>query len=125
MRLNVQARAARPTGNAVVRVVDGIKHKRLGGSDIVVSELALGTQRWCGADFNSPDPELCFKMMDRAILGSGVNLIDTAGTLIVAHVMNLWLDEQVVKFLLDDIIPCQYAPFGRYSIHGRYRLASC
>lgn len=79
--LNIQARSggATATGNAVVRVVDGIKHKRLGSSDIVVSELALGTQRWCGADYNSPSPELCFKMMDRAILGSGVNLIDTAG----------------------------------------------
>jgi hypothetical protein len=48
------SRRARPT-NEVVDVIEGIRHKRLGGrSDIVVSELALGTQRWGGADFNSP-----------------------------------------------------------------------
>jgi hypothetical protein len=29
-----------------VRVVDGIRQKRLGGTDIVVSEMGLGTQRW-------------------------------------------------------------------------------
>lgn len=32
--------------NEVVKVVNGIKHRRLGGSDIIVSELGLGTQRW-------------------------------------------------------------------------------
>ena len=33
--------------NEVVGVVNGIRQKRLGGTgDIVVSELALGTQRW-------------------------------------------------------------------------------
>ena len=29
-------------------------------------------------DQNGPDEDLCYKMMDRAILNSGVNLIDTA-----------------------------------------------
>ena len=33
--------------NSVVSVVNGIKHKRLGGGDIIVSEIGLGTQRWC------------------------------------------------------------------------------
>lgn len=64
--------------NEVVRVVDGVRQKRLGNSDIVVSELGLGSQRWCSTDFNAPDEVACFKLMDRAILGSGVNLIDTA-----------------------------------------------
>ncbi|KAL1514925.1 hypothetical protein AB1Y20_004004 [Prymnesium parvum] len=64
--------------NEVVRVVDKIRQKRLGGSDLVVSEMGLGTQRWGSTDFNAPDEALCHKMMDRAILESGVNLIDTA-----------------------------------------------
>lgn len=77
------AAAPRPGGgggvtNEVVRTVDGIRQKRLGGSDIIVSELGLGTQRWGSADFNGPDEALCHRMMDRAILESGVNLIDTA-----------------------------------------------
>jgi len=33
--------------NEIVAVVDGIKQRRLGGSDIIVSEIGLGTQRWC------------------------------------------------------------------------------
>jgi len=33
--------------NDIVSVVDGIKRRRLGGSDIIVSEIGLGTQRWC------------------------------------------------------------------------------
>jgi len=64
--------------NEVVGVVDGIQQKILGHSDIVVSEVGLGTQRWCGTDFNSPDEELCHAFLDRAVLGSGVNLVDTA-----------------------------------------------
>ena len=64
--------------NEVVKVVNGIKHRRLGGSDIVVSELGLGTQRWVSDDFNAPSEEKCFAFMDEAILKSGVNLIDTA-----------------------------------------------
>ena len=64
--------------NEVIRIVDGIRHKRFGGSDIVVSELGLGTQRWVSADFNAPSRDDCFMFMDQAILKSGVNLIDTA-----------------------------------------------
>ena len=64
--------------NEVVKVVNGIKHRRLGGSDIVVSEIGLGTQRWASSDFNAPDENACFGFMDEAILKSGVNLIDTA-----------------------------------------------
>mmetsp|Transcript_12429 Transcript_12429/g.24762 ORF Transcript_12429/g.24762 Transcript_12429/m.24762 type:complete len:494 (+) Transcript_12429:62-1543(+) len=70
-------RSAGPT-NEVVRVVNGIKHRRLGGSDIVVSEVGLGTQRWASADSNAPDEDLCMKFMDEAIIGGGVNLLDTA-----------------------------------------------
>jgi hypothetical protein len=32
--------------NEVVDVIDGIRQKRLGGGDIIVSEVGLGTQRW-------------------------------------------------------------------------------
>jgi len=58
--------------------VDGIKHRRLGGGDIIVSEVGLGTQRWVSDDFNSPDEQACFAMLDRAILNGGINLVDTA-----------------------------------------------
>jgi aryl-alcohol dehydrogenase-like predicted oxidoreductase len=64
--------------NEVVKVVNGMKRRRLGGSDIFVSELGLGTQRWVGTDFNAPDKDLCYEFMDEAILKRGVNLIDTA-----------------------------------------------
>lgn len=64
--------------NEVVKVVNGMKRRRLGGSDIFVSELGLGTQRWVSTDFNAPDKDLCFQFMDEAILKRGVNLIDTA-----------------------------------------------
>lgn len=64
--------------NEVVQTVDGIRQKRLGNSDVVVSELALGTQRWVSADFNAPDEAQCQAFLDRAVLGSGVNLVDTA-----------------------------------------------
>jgi len=64
--------------NEVVKVVNGIKHRRLGGSDIIVSELGLGTQRWVSTDFNAPDRDLCYEFMDEAILKRGINLIDTA-----------------------------------------------
>lgn len=33
--------------NNIVSVINGINHKRLGGGDIIVSEIGLGTQRWC------------------------------------------------------------------------------
>ena len=32
--------------NEVIKTVNGMKQRRLGGSDIIVSELGLGTQRW-------------------------------------------------------------------------------
>ncbi len=41
---NPKKKSYGPT-NEVVKVVNGIKHRRLGGSDILVSELGLGTQR--------------------------------------------------------------------------------
>ena len=64
--------------HCAVRTIDGIRQKRLGGGGIIVSEIGLGTQRWGSADFNGPDEALCHKMMNRAILESGVNMIDTA-----------------------------------------------
>lgn len=64
--------------NEVVRKVRGLRHKRLGGTDIVVSEMGLGTQRWVSTDFNAPDETLVFQFMDKAILEGGCNLIDTA-----------------------------------------------
>ncbi len=64
--------------NEVVSQVNGIRQKRLGGTDVIVSEVGLGTQRWVSGDFNGPDEQLCFKLMDRAILNDGINLIDTA-----------------------------------------------
>jgi aryl-alcohol dehydrogenase-like predicted oxidoreductase len=70
--------SAKGPTNEVVKVVNGIKHRRLGGSDIVVSEVGLGTQRWVSTDFNAPQQEECFQFMDEAILKSGVNLLDTA-----------------------------------------------
>ena len=69
--------SAGPT-NEVVGTVDGIRQKRLGGSGIIVSEVGLGTQRWGSTDFNAPGEAACHAFMDRAILESGVNLIDTA-----------------------------------------------
>lgn len=32
--------------NEVIKSINGMKQRRLGGSDIIVSELGLGTQRW-------------------------------------------------------------------------------
>ena len=77
---NINPASANPklfTGE-VVATVNGIRHKRLGGGELIVSEVGLGTQRWGSSDFNGPDEALCHKFMDRAILGGGVNLIDTA-----------------------------------------------
>ena len=76
-KANAADGSKQPT-NAVIKLVDGIKQKRLGGGDIIVSELGLGTQRWVSDDFNAPDEKLCLEFMDRAILQSGVNFIDTA-----------------------------------------------
>lgn len=64
--------------NEEIRIVNGIRHRRLGNTDIAVSELALGTQRWGGNDFNSPDEEICHALLDRGVLGAGLNFIDTA-----------------------------------------------
>jgi aryl-alcohol dehydrogenase-like predicted oxidoreductase len=64
--------------NEIVLVVEGMKQRRLGGSEMVVSELGLGTQRWVSTDYNAPDEDMCFAFMDRAILENGVNLLDTA-----------------------------------------------
>jgi aryl-alcohol dehydrogenase-like predicted oxidoreductase len=64
--------------NEVVKVVNGMKRRRLGGSDVLVSELGLGTQRWVSSDYNAPNEEECFALMDEAILKGGVNLLDTA-----------------------------------------------
>lgn len=64
--------------NQEISRVNGIRHRRLGNTDIAVSELAIGTQRWGGDDFNSPDEELCHALLDRGILDAGLNLIDTA-----------------------------------------------
>lgn len=69
--------AVRPT-NEVVDVIDGIRQKRLGGTDIIVSEVGLGTQRWGSTDFNAPNEAACHAMMNKAVLDSGVTLIDTA-----------------------------------------------
>lgn len=38
--------------NEVVGVVNGMRQRRMGGGDIFVSEMGLGTQRWGSADFN-------------------------------------------------------------------------
>jgi hypothetical protein len=72
------ARAAMGPTNEIVKIVNGMKHRRLGGSDIIVSDLGLGTQRWISTDFNAPDKSKCYSFMDRAVLEHGVNLIDTA-----------------------------------------------
>lgn len=79
----VSRRGAPPPGpggptNEVVREVAGIRHKRLGSGDIVVSEMGLGTQRWGSTDFNAPDEKLCHRMLDNAVLENGINLVDTA-----------------------------------------------
>lgn len=71
-------KAAKGATNEVVRTVNGIRHKRMGGGDLVVSEMGLGTQRWGSGDFNAPDEATCLSFLDRAILEGGINLIDTA-----------------------------------------------
>ena len=64
--------------NETIRIVNGMRHKRLGQTDIVVSEIGLGTQRWGSADFNAPNEGLCHEFLDYAVLENGVSLIDTA-----------------------------------------------
>lgn len=83
--------------NEVVKVVNGIKHRRLGGSDIVVSEIGLGAQRWVSADFNAPNKDLCYQFMDEAILKRGVNLIDTAEQCKPCHL--IWYERKSVQTL--------------------------
>jgi len=41
----------KPT-NDIIKEVNNIRFKRLGGSDIIVSEIGLGTQRWYNIDLN-------------------------------------------------------------------------
>jgi aryl-alcohol dehydrogenase-like predicted oxidoreductase len=55
----------------------GMRTRSLGSSGILVSELALGTQRWGSTDFNAPNEKMCHAMLDLAT-SSGVNLVDTA-----------------------------------------------
>lgn len=43
---DVKVNAGKGPTNEVVKTVNGMRQRRLGGSDIVVSELGLGTQRW-------------------------------------------------------------------------------
>jgi aryl-alcohol dehydrogenase-like predicted oxidoreductase len=74
---NVPKSSKGPT-NEIVKVVNGMRRRRLGGSDIFVSELGLGAQRWMSSDYNGPGKDLCYEFMDEAILKRGVNLIDTA-----------------------------------------------
>ena len=67
-------------GAAVMQQKDEVGSMRtrpLGASGIMVSELGLGTQRWGGTDFNSPDEKTCHAMLDLAT-EAGVNLVDTA-----------------------------------------------
>ena len=61
----------------LMQEASGMRHRNLGFSDILVSEVALGTQRWGGTDFNSPDEATCHRMLDIAT-AAGVNLVDTA-----------------------------------------------
>lgn len=98
-------KSAGPT-NEVVKVVNGMKRRRLGGSDILVSELGLGTQRWCSTDFNAPNEEMCFEFMDEAILKNGVNLIDTAEQYPIPSGGNEGYTETVIgKWMKDRKVP--------------------
>jgi len=54
-----------------------VSSRKLGSSDIEVSGIALGTQRWVSDDFNAPNEEECFRLMDTAY-EAGVRTIDTA-----------------------------------------------
>ena len=74
---SIGASVANPT-NQVIKTVDGIKQRRLGGSDIVVSELGLGTQRWVSTDFNAPDEAVCFQFLDKYVSGSSTIGFETS-----------------------------------------------
>ena len=101
--------AAGPT-NEVVKKVQGIRRKRLGGSDIIVSELGLGTQRWVSADFNAPDEGQVFSFMDKAILQGGVNLIDTAGEWHVVSLAYYSLYFKLLRLSTHPSRPSLYVP---------------
>lgn len=60
-----------------VHCSEGLRTRRLGFSEIEVSEMALGTQRWGSTDFNAPDKAACHALLDVAT-ERGVNLVDTA-----------------------------------------------
>jgi aryl-alcohol dehydrogenase-like predicted oxidoreductase len=64
--------------NNIIKTENGMRYKRLGKSEVIVSELGLGTQRWVSTDYNAPDATTCFAMLDYAIIQHGANLIDTA-----------------------------------------------
>ncbi|KAJ1619625.1 NADP-dependent oxidoreductase domain-containing protein [Pavlovales sp. CCMP2436] len=66
-----------PTTNEVVQTVGGMQQLRLGSSEVLVSQLGLGTQRWGSADFNAPDEALCHRFLDMAT-SSGITTLDTA-----------------------------------------------
>jgi len=68
---------AAPIPSARDRIVNGMHQRSLGSSGILVSQLALGTQRWGSTDFNAPDEAACHQMLDIA-RANGVNFIDTA-----------------------------------------------
>lgn len=114
-------RSKGPT-NEIVKVVNGIKQRRLGGSDIVVSEIGLGTQRWASDDFNSPTEKDCFGFMDEAVLKGGVNLLDTAEQYPIPSGRNAqegdselligkWMKERKVK--RDDVVIATKITGGR------------
>jgi aryl-alcohol dehydrogenase-like predicted oxidoreductase len=75
---NNAANTSSNSNNNIVKTVNGMRYKRLGKSDVIVSELGLGTQRWVSADYNAPDATTCFALLDYAVIQHGVNLIDTA-----------------------------------------------
>ncbi|GMH61100.1 hypothetical protein TL16_g03186 [Triparma laevis f. inornata] len=54
-----------------------LPQRHLGSSDVLVSSLALGTQRWVSTDYNAPDESTCFDLLDLAY-SRGVRTIDTA-----------------------------------------------
>lgn len=54
-----------------------ISQRTLGSSNVQVSSIALGTQRWVSTDYNAPDESACFQLLDVAY-EAGVRTIDTA-----------------------------------------------
>ncbi|GMI58433.1 hypothetical protein ScalyP_jg2301 [Parmales sp. scaly parma] len=64
-------------GNGQIAPPAPLSPRTLGSTDITVSPLALGTQRWVSSDFNAPDQATCFDLLDTAY-DAGVRTIDTA-----------------------------------------------